>query len=328
MQQIKMLKQEPDFHIGDIPVYGDAIIAPMAGYTDSPFRRICREHGSAMSYTGLISEAIIRHKDAERTLEFSPDERPIIFNVVGRDEQILERVCRKIEEKRPEIIDINLGCPSKKIVLKNQGGYLLQHPDKVARIIRHLSTVLSTPVSAKIRLGWCRNTKNYLDIARIIEDNGASMLSVHGRTVEDGYSGAADWDAIAEIKEAVTIPVLGNGDVKRAEDIDRMKKHTGCDAVLIGRAAVGNPWIFQRRNREDVSPKEMFEVAKKHLYLMIDFFGPYGLITFRKNAVAYFKNTPGAAAVRRAMMSAETADEFIRLLGSALDEIPKGGQPQ
>ena len=124
------------------------------------------------------------------------------------------------------------------------------------------------------------------------------MLAVHARTKEDGYSGAADWDAIGEVKRQLRIPVLGNGDVKRAEDIDRMKRHTGCDGVLIGRAAVGNPWLFERRNREDVLPKEMFEVAKRHLGIMMEFYGEYGLILFRKHAVAYFKNTRGAAAVR------------------------------
>ena len=313
-----MPDDKPLFHIGNVPVHGDAMIAPMSGYTDSPFRRICRAHGSAMSYTGLITEAVIRHKDSERSLLFSPDERPIIFNVVGSDEDIIERICRKIEEVQPDVIDVNMGCPSRKIVLKNQGAYLLRDPELAGRIIKRVSTSLSVPVSAKIRLGWDSRSRNYLDVSRIIEDNGASMIAVHGRTKDQGYSGTADWDAIAEIKNAVRIPVLGNGDVRRFQDIERMKKHTGCDAVLIGRAAVGNPWIFERRNRETVSPREMFDVAKRHLEMMIEFYGEYGLILFRKHAVAYFKNTPGAAGVRRAMMSAETSERFLELLSSAL----------
>jgi nifR3 family TIM-barrel protein len=316
--------RKPEFHIAGLPVFGDAIIAPMSGYTDSPFRRICRKHGSAMSYTGLVTEAILRHKEAEKALEFSSEERPIVFNVLGRDENIIERICRRIEEKQPDVIDINMGCPSRKVVLKNQGAFLLKHPDRIARIVKRIASGGSTPVSAKIRLGWDSNSRNFLDIARIIEENGAAMLAVHARTKEEGFAGKADWDAIAEIKRTLSIPVLGNGDIKRAEDIDRMKEHTGCDGVLIGRVAIGNPWVFQRRNREEVSPQEMLQTAKEHLKSMVDFYGPYGLIRFRKHAVAYFKNTPGAAAVRRTMMMAENAEDFIRLLASALPETTLG----
>ena len=310
--------KKPEFHIGSLPVYGDVIIAPMSGYTDSPFRRICRQHGSAMSYTGLVTEAILKCEDAEQALGFTPEERPIVFNVGGKDEDIIERICRRIEKKEPDVIDINMGCPSRKIVLKKQGAFLLQHTDRVACIMKRVTSSFSTPVSAKIRLGWDSNSRNFLDIARIIEDNGAAMLAVHARTKEEGFTGEADWDAIAEIKQTLGIPVLGNGDIKRAEDIDRMKKHTGCDGVLIGRVAIGNPWIFQRRNREEVSPQEMFRTAKEHLESMVDFYGAYGLIKFRKHAVAYFRNTPGAAAVRRAMMISETPEDFIKLLASAL----------
>lgn len=311
------MESKPYFHIGKVPVYGDTIIAPMSGYTDSPFRRICRENGSAMSYTGLISEGVIRHAECERDLMFFPEERPIAFNIIGRDIDILEQVSRKSEEAGADFIDVNLGCPSRKVVLKNQGAYLLKHPQLIAKIIKRLTSILSIPVTAKMRLGWDNKSRNYLEVAKIVEDNGAGMLAVHARTKDQGYAGAADWDAIGEIKQILRIPVLGNGDIKRVEDIDRMKKHTGCDGVLVGRAAIGNPWIFQSRNREQISAEEMFETAKRHLDYMIEFYGPYGLILFRKHAVAYFKNTPGAAAVRQAMMMATTAEEFIELLSSA-----------
>jgi tRNA-dihydrouridine synthase B len=318
-----IMQKEPSFHIGKLPIYGDAIIAPMSGYTDSPFRRICRVNGSAMSYTGLISEGVVRHEEGERELKFAEEERPIAFNIIGRNEEVIEMVCRFAEEGGADIIDINMGCPSRKVVLKNQGAYLLQHPNLVASIIKRIASVLSVPVTAKIRLGWDCKSRNYLDIARIIEDNGAAMLAVHARTKDQGYTGSADWDAIGEIKKNLKIPVLGNGDIKRAEDIDRMKRHTGCDGVLIGRAAMGNPWIFSRRNREDISQMEMFENAKRHLAYMIEFYGSYGLILFRKHAVAYFKNTPGAAAVRKAMMTATTAEEFISLLSSGINHGTK-----
>jgi len=314
------MEQKAAFYIGKMPIYGDTAIAPMSGYTDSPFRRICRENGSAMSYTGLISEGVIRHPACERELKFFTEERPIAFNVIGRNEDVIEQVCRRAEEAGADIVDINMGCPSRKVVLKNQGAYLLKHPDLVVNIIKRLTSALSIPVTAKIRLGWDSKTRNYLEIAKIVEDNGAAMLAVHGRTKDQGYAGLADWDAIGEIKQALKIPVLGNGDIKRAEDIDRMKKHTGCDGVLIGRAAMGNPWIFSRRNREEISQQEMFENAKRHLGYMIEYYGSYGLILFRKHAVAYFKNTPGAAAVRRAMMTATTAVEFVTLLSSALND--------
>ena len=316
------MQKEPDFHIGGVPIFGRAIMAPMSGYTDSPFRRICRAHGSAMTYTGLISEAAIRHPDAATSLLFSPEERPIAFNVIGRSLEVIEEICRTLEELDVDFIDVNLGCPAKKVVKKNQGAYLLKHPDQIARIIKRLTSVLSTPVTAKMRLGWDRRSRNYLDVGRIIEDSGAAMIAVHARTKVEGYEGKADWDAIAEVKQAVGIPVLGNGDVRNAGDIDRMIGHTGCDGVLIGRAALGNPWIFQRRNRREVTPREMYDVAAKHLEMMLEHHGPHGLILFRKHAVAYFKNTPGAAAVRRAMMMAETPEEFLRLLSCGLSETP------
>ena len=278
------------FSVGSIPVQGDLILAPMRGYSDLPYRSICRKMGSAMSYTPFAGAIGILTGDKEThlALKYLPEERPVVFQICDDDEGRLLDAAKQIRRLEPDMIDINMGCSIRGISGRGAGAGLLQDVTKVGKIIKNLTSLLDLPVSAKIRLGWSHQSKNYLDIARIIEDQGGALIAVHARTRDQGYRGNADWDAIAEIKDTVNIPVIGNGDVKSVEDIDQIITYTGCDAVMIGRAAKGNPWIFQRRERKEVPLEEVQHTIHLHLDRMIDFYGQrLGMIRFRKHLAAY-----------------------------------------
>ncbi len=311
------LHSQPTFIVRDIPVYGDLILSPMAGFSDKPYRLICREYGSAMSYTEFVSADGILH-DNHRTrqmLEFDPVERPVVFQIFGSDENILEAAARQIEPCAPDIIDLNMGCSVKKVSGRGAGAALLKNPAKIGRIFARLTRLLSVPVTGKIRLGWDDHSLNYLEVAKIMEDNGAALIAVHGRSKEQGYKEAANWDAIAEVKAAVSIPVIGNGDVTCVADIDRIKQHTSCDGVLIGRAAIGNPWIFQGKDIDQVTLAEKAKLIKRHLDLMLDFYGQErGLILFRKHVVKYVRGLAHSAKIRAQLVTCTRPEEFIDLM--------------
>ncbi len=299
----------------------------MDGYSDQPFRVLCREYGSAMSYTEFVAiEAVVyATKKAMRMFDYAPEEKPqMSFQIFGADEDKFILAAQKLEQLQPGIIDINMGCSVPNVSGRGAGAGLLRDPRKIGRIFNRLARAVAVPVTGKIRLGWDSQTRNYLDVARILEDNGASLIAVHGRTKEMKYGGKADWDAIAEIKQAVRIPVIGNGDVKAAEDIDRMKAHTGCDGVMIARAAIGNPWIFQRRNCDQVTLHEMVELQKRHLQLMVDYYGVFGLILFRKHAVRYIHGLPGAAELRQKLMTTDSPAHFVELIGEYEERSARG----
>jgi nifR3 family TIM-barrel protein len=192
---------------------------------------------------------------------------------------------------------------------------LLKDPSKIGRIFARLSRALSLPVSGKIRLGWDDASLNYLEVAKILEDNGAALIAVHGRTREQAYRGSANWDAIAEIKQAVRIPVIGNGDVRTVADIERIKQHTGCNGVMIGRAAIGNPWIFQRKDIDQVTLTEKTDLIYRHLALMLEFYGEdRGLVLFRKHVVKYVQGLSHIAKVKQQLITCTRPEEFIALM--------------
>ena len=308
---------QPAFWVRDVPVYGDLILSPMAGFSDRPFRLICREFGSAMSCTEFVpAEAILLGvKKTLRMLRFDPVERPVVFQFFGSNEDKLEAAARRLEELGPDILDLNMGCSVKNVSGRGAGAGLLREPHKIGRIFERLTKAVSLPVTGKIRLGWDDASRNYRDVARRLEDSGASLIAVHGRTKEQMYTGQADWDAIAEVKQAVKIPVVGNGDVRSVADIERMKQATGCDAVMIGRAAIGNPWIFRRRDRAEVDFAAQAALVRRHLALMLDFYGrEHGLVLFRKHVVKYVKYVKGASDLHLRMVVCEQADQFIDLI--------------
>jgi len=309
--------RQPAFKIGDISVYGDVVLSPMAGFSDKPYRLICREYGSAMSYTEFVSaDGILR--DNERTwqmLAFDPQESPMVFQIFGRDEVVLEQAARKIEQLGPDIIDINMGCSVRKVSGRGAGAALLKSPTKIGRIMDRLTGALAVPVTAKIRLGWDDDSLNYLEVARALEDHGASLIAVHGRTKAQAYRGTANWEAIAEIKQMVNIPVIGNGDVACVADIDRMKRHTGCDGVMIARAAIGNPWIFQGKDIHQVTFAEKAQLIYRHLELMLAFYGEErGLVLFRKHVVKYVRGLSHSARIKAKLMTCTHPEEFIALM--------------
>ncbi len=291
------MANEPTFYVRDIPVYGDVILAPMAGYSDVPYRALCRAYGSAMHYTEFVPvEALLGkrvHERFRRRLDKKPDEYPMVFQIFGNDAQKLLEAALRIQEWGSDIIDINMGCATRKVSGRGAGVGMMPQPELIAETFHLLSSHLEVPVTGKIRLGWDATQQNFLQIARILEDNGAQLIAMHGRTKVQKYGGQANWDAIAELKHAVSVPVIGNGDVNVPEDIDRMKAHTGCDAVMIGRAAIGNPWIFARQKRQDLPFTEVLRAIRLHVQEMVDYYGEQvGLTQFRKHLKQYLADVP------------------------------------
>lgn len=309
-----------NFYVREIPVYGDMILAPMDGYSDLPYRLICHELGSAMSYTEFTNaDGILQKRWSDsiaQKLKFDAAEKIKTIQIYGHDPERLVDAAKRVEEAGPDIVDLNMGCYVKDIAERGAGSGMLRFPERIARYFARVSRELRVPVTGKIRLGWDDDSRNYLTVAKILQDNGASLIAVHARTKTQAYHGNADWDAIAEIKQAVTIPVIGNGDVKTVADITRIKAHTRCDGVMIGRGAIGNPWIFSGRDREAVSLDERVVLLRRHLALNLEFYGPRGgLILFRKHAARYVTGLYGAAHLRVPLLTAESVREFDDLLG-------------
>jgi len=307
----------PRFFVRNIPVHGDVVLAPMDGFSDLPFRLVCRELGSAMSYTEFVSVDELGHgvKRTHRKLLFDPSERPMTFQIYGHEEDKLVETAARLEQLGPDIIDLNMGCWVNSISGRGAGAGLLRTPEKIGQIFSRFTATLKIPVTGKIRLGWDTDSRNYLQVARTLEDNGASLIAVHGRTKMQAYKGEADWDAIAEVKAAVKVPVLGSGDVKSVADIERMKTHTGVDGVMIGRAAIGNPWIFARKERSWVSRAEVVALMRRHLALNLDFYGPdSGVVLFRKHAARYIPEDSASRAFRVAMLTTKSQTELEDLI--------------
>ena len=306
----------PTFFIRDVPIDGDALLAPMDGYSDWPFRSLCRKLGSAMSYTEFVKveKILSRSKEPAKRLYFEESERPITFQLYGDDPDLILKAALKVQAWKPDVIDINMGCPAKSIADRGAGVGMMPTPLKIARTFRKLVKALKVPVTGKMRLGWDRN-KNYKLIARIVEEEGGSLVAVHGRTKEQRYSGDADWDAVAEVKATVHIPVIGSGDVRTVADIQRMKQYTGCDAVMIGRAAIANPWIFARLDREQVSSELLHRTVRDHLAKSVQFYGEEdGQRLFRKYAVQYLLLKTLDRDSRKEILKERPSGEFLDLL--------------
>jgi nifR3 family TIM-barrel protein len=286
----------------------------MAGYSDLPFRLICHELGSAMNYTEFVAANAVEHRAPTqmRRLEFHASETMQLFD---NDVDRLVKAALVCEELGAHIVDINMGCSVSNVAGRGAGAGLLRTPQTIARIFRTLSRTLTIPVTGKIRLGWDDQNLNYLDTAKILEDNGASLIAVHGRTKAQAYNGEANWEAIARVKQVVTIPVIGNGDVKTPADIARRFAESAVDAIMIGRAAIGNPWIFQRKEWWQVTPDEKSALIHRHFRLMQDFYGEErGLLNFRKHATKYIRGAAGASDIRTRIVVAESPEEFTALV--------------
>lgn len=308
--------------IGPLLLDNNLVVAPMAGVTDRPFRALCRRLGAGLAVSEMIAAdtSLWGSRKSLRRMDHAGESAPVAVQIVGGEPERLADAARANVDRGAQIIDVNMGCPAKSVAHIGGGVGLMKTPLKIARIFRKLSSALEVPVTGKIRLGWddCRSFKL---VARILEENGAALIAVHARTKEQGYGGEADWDAIAEIKSLVKIPVIGNGDVRTVADIERMKSHTGCDAVMIGRAAIGNPWIFSRLEREQVPPEEVRRMMRRHLERSMAFHGPRkGLVLFRKHALRYLKLQRLPRVTRTKIFTQDTPEGFLSLI----DEVFAG----
>jgi tRNA-dihydrouridine synthase B len=299
------------------------VLAPMAGFTDSIFRSICKRFGADIVFTDLISAKAITYgnKETFQLMEFREDERPIGIQLYGSEPEVIAEAARIVVERfRPDIIDLNFGCPVRKVVRKNEGAALLKNPALMGKIVSSVVNVVSIPVSAKIRSGWDKSTEDPVSIGKILENGGVAFITLHPRTRTQGYREKANWEWIARLKESVNIPVIGNGDVRTPEDADRMFNQTGCDAVMIGRAALGNPWIFKLAkyfiNTKVSLPypdiHERFAVALEHLNLVITRMKDeyLGIQCMRKHLVYYTHNLYNASKLRRQIFEATTVEQI------------------
>jgi tRNA-dihydrouridine synthase B len=303
----------------------EVVLAPLAGITDWIFRGICFQFGVDMAVSEMISsDAVTRTVVPLRAMRHLDERRgPLALQIFGADPGRMAETAARLSEYRPLLIDLNFGCPVKKIVKGKGGAALLLDIPLLARICREVVRRSRVPVSAKIRTGWDTSDPLQLaEIARVIEGEGLSVITVHARTRSQAYSGAADWDMIKTVKQVVSIPVIGNGDVKSADDFINMKNQTGCDAVMIGRAAIGNPWIFaeikarlEGARFESPAPNNRIEVLLEQLRLSVQELGePLGIISVRRVIAAYLKFLPGARGLRGALMSLERLEEIEKVL--------------
>ena len=300
------VQSTPSFTIRSLPVYGRFVLAPMDGFTDSPMRLLCRGFGSALSYSEFINAIDVTQGNPHLKSQtfFTEPERPFVYQIYDDNPERFLLAAQKLALNKPDILDINLGCSAKNVVNRGAGAGLLKSPAKIAQIAAALVKQSSMPVTAKIRLGWDDTTLNYLEVAHILEESGVSLIAVHGRTRRQEFTGQADWQAIAAVKQAVKIPVLGNGDVlSYAEGLRRMQE-TGVDGIMIGRAAIGNPWIFANSDRTLVSPAVLFRVIQSHLSGMVALYGErVAVLMFRKHLLRYMNGYLTTAEIRRSIFS-------------------------
>ncbi len=303
----------PAFFVGGIPVCGRVFLAPMANFSDSPYRRMVRRRGCALSYSEFVpARAIVRREEQFMDMfRHEEEERPVILQIFGADLETVAQAASIAESCGADIVDLNMGCSVKDVVQKGAGAGLLRNPILAGEIIEAMRSRVRIPVTAKIRLGWTSDTRNYLETAHILEESGVSMISVHGRTREAGYTGLADWDAIAEVKSRAKIPVLGSGDVKTWHEADARLAETGVDGVLVGRAGAGNPWLFSRRDRIAVPFEEVKAVMREHWAMMHPFYGPHSAVLFRKHAVRYlpYSSHEDEVQLRNQLMRSEAPED-------------------
>jgi len=309
----------------------DLILAPLDGYGDVPFRLLCQDFGSGANYIPFIGaeELLSTSPRLHKRVDFDERERPVLMQLVGNHEDRLVMAALRAQELGVDAVDLNLGCSAKGVSSRGAGAGLLRDPEKVARITQAIAANLHLPLTAKIRLGWDEDSLNYTLIARILEDNGAQMIAVHARTRKQAYKGEADWDAIAEIKQQVSVPVIGNGDVAVSTDIPRLFEHTGCDAVMIGRAAVDNPWIFQHRDRWQIDSHELLQTIHHHADMICSFYGEArGLMLLRKYLKRYLAPLSISRKAMLPLLTCSDRESFDYLLKTVMEEVaPDAARP-
>lgn len=314
--------------IGDVTLKNNLILAPMAGVTDLPFRLLCKEQGAGLLCMEMVSAKAIyfRNRNTESLLEIDDRERPVSLQLFGSDPDIISEMAKKIEDRPFSILDINMGCPVPKVAGNGEGSALMKNPRLVEEIVTKTARAVKKPVTVKIRKGFDEEHVNAVEIARIAEASGVAAVAVHGRTREQYYHGKADWDIIRQVKEAVKIPVIGNGDVDSPEAAEAMLQETGCDGIMIGRGAQGNPWIFRQilywmetgEKMGRPSREEVKEMILRHAALLVACKGEYtGIREMRKHVAWYTAGFPNSAKLRartNEVTSLQELEELIRVL--------------
>lgn len=326
--------------IGSVEFESPFLLAPLAGVSDSPFRQLAREQGAAGVYTEMVSaDGLVRGSRA--TMEycaFEPHERPIGIQLFGADPAVLADAARMLSDlpadQRPDLLDINMGCPVRKVVNRRAGAALLQDVPLIERIVSAMSAATDLPVTAKIRLGWDGQSRNVVEVAKALEGAGAKAVAIHARTRAEKFEGHAHWDMIAEARRGVGIPVIGNGDVRTAADAVRMLETTGCDGVMLGRAAFGDPWIFRRiraliEHGEELPPPtaaERLNAGVRHLAMMARCVGPVAAAKeMRKHVAWYVKGLPHSHRVREQVNRTASVEDMAELLRGYLAELEANG---
>ena len=313
--------------IGNVELENRYILGPMAGVTDLPFRLLCREQGAGLLCMEMVSAKAIyyNNRNTESLLEIHPDERPASLQLFGSDPKIMSEMAKRIEERPFAIIDVNMGCQVPKVVKNGEGSALMKNPKLVYEIVSALVKAIDKPVTVKIRKGFDDDHVNAVEIAKIIEEAGAAAVAVHGRTREQYYSGKADWDIIRQVKEAVSVPVIGNGDVTSPQKADELVRQTGCDGIMIARGAQGNPWIFSEmihwEETGELPPRpdkdEIRKMMLRHARLQLEYKGEFsGIREMRKHVAWYTKGLKGAARLREKVNAVESLEELENLLTS------------
>ena len=311
--------------IGNVELENNVILAPMAGVTDMPYRILCREQGAGLVCMEMVSAKAIyyNNKNTDSLMEIHPDEVPASLQLFGSDPQILAEMAKRIEERPFSILDLNMGCPVPKVVNNGEGSALMKDPKLVREIVTAMAKAIDKPVTVKIRKGFDEDHVNAVEIAKIIEDSGAAAIAVHGRTRQQFYSGKADWEIIRKVKEAVSIPVIGNGDVFTPQDAKRLVEETGCDGIMVARGAKGNPWIFREVKAalsgqpipERPTEEEVISMLLRHAQLSVQYKGEkMGIREMRKHTAWYTTGMHGSSTLRNKVNQVETFDALQELL--------------